>query len=132
MNRITGIISDLKVDGNLTLVRAKVEDQLLTSVIINTPTSRPRLKKGQPVGFLFKETEVIIAKGNIDGVSMQNKILGKITSIQSALILSKISIETTFGPIDAIITTNAVNQLNLNEQDEVVAMIKTNEMMLSL
>ena len=86
---------------NSHLFKQKTERQILTSVIIDTPETKPKLQNGQKVAFLFKETEVVITKGYISGISMQNKISGKIIEIQAAPILSKVSVQTALGPIQA-------------------------------
>jgi len=131
MNILKGTIENLKVNGSLTFVNVVVNNQKISAILIDTPSSEPFLKIGNEISVIFKETEVIIGKGNVNNISLQNKFFGKITRIISKNVLSKITINTAVGNISSIITTNAVNQLNLSENCEVTAMIKTNEIMLS-
>jgi molybdopterin-binding protein len=131
MNILKGIIENLKVNGSLTFVKVAVNNQNISAILIDTPSTEPFLKIGNEISVIFKETEVIIGKGNVTNISLQNKFFGKITNITSKNLLSKITINTTVGNISSIITTNAVNQLNLTENCEVTAMIKTNEIILS-
>ena len=85
----------------------------------------------QPVKVLFKETEVIISKAANPDISLRNQVSGEINEIQSGEILSKVTLNTHIGNIISIITTKAVNSLQLKIGDKATAMIKTNEVMLS-
>ena len=80
---------------------------------------------------IFKESEVFIGKGIDHQISLQNKLVGTITTIAKGELLSKLVLDTTVGTITSIITANAVDQLQLIEGETVTAMIKTSEMMLS-
>ncbi len=131
MNVLNGNIEKLSVSGSLTLINIKVKNIPVSAIVIDTPNSAKYLKIGNKVIVVFKETEVIIGKGNVDKISMRNKFKGTIKKLESKELLSKLTIETTVGKITSIITTNAVKQLNLKPETEVTAMIKTNEIMIS-
>ena len=131
MNILKGTISAIKVSGNLSLITINVKDLKLTTVIIETPNTVSYLKEGNPINVIFKETEVVIGKGSTITISLQNKIEGTIVEIEKGELLSKLTIETNVGKIVSVITTNAVNKLQLNIDVKVTAMIKTNEIMLS-
>jgi len=131
MNIIKGKISHLEIDQQLTLVQVDAEHVSFTTVVIDTPETAHYLQIGHPVSVIFKETEVVLATARAPKISLQNQITGKVSSIQRGHLLSKVQIKTAVGPICSIITTKAVEQLGLQEHSEVVAMIKTNEVMLS-
>jgi molybdate transport system regulatory protein len=130
MNILPGIIEETKTQGNLTLVKVMVADIPFTSIVIETPESAPYLKSGTPVKVMFKETEVIIGKHS-EVISLQNRIPARITEINSGELLTQLSLEYQSYSINSIITTNAVRQLQLEPGNEVIAMVKTNEIMLS-
>jgi len=113
-------------------VSINVGSHLINSIVLETPASASYLIIGGEVKVLFKETEVIIAKGAIENISLQNKLFGKIINVESAALLSRITIDIGIEKIASIITTNAVKQLNLNVNDEIVAMVKTNEITLAV
>ena len=117
MNILKGTIEKLSVSGSLTLINLKVQHLPITAIVIDTPETASYLEIGNAISVVFKETEVII--------------VGIISKVQSKELLSKLTIDTPVGEISSIITTNAVQQLNLTEGIEVTAMIKTNEIMLS-
>ncbi|MCB0487693.1 MAG: TOBE domain-containing protein [Cyclobacteriaceae bacterium] len=132
MNKLIGIISNIQTEGQLSLVSINVGSHLINSIVLETPASASYLIIGGEVKVLFKETEVIIAKGAIENISLQNKLFGKIINVESAALLSRITIDIGIEKIASIITTNAVKQLNLNVNDEIVAMVKTNEITLAV
>ena len=132
MNSISGTISKITVAGQLSLVQVKVQQLLLSAIVIDTPKSATYLVQGTNIQLLFKETEVILATGDVSNISLQNKLAGTIQKIDTAPLLSKIEILTDVGTITSIITSNAVKQLELQEGSQVTAMVKTNEMMLAI
>lgn len=131
MNVLQGNIEAITVKGSLSLVYIRVGEIKLSSIVIDTPKTVNYLSTGHPVNVIFKETEVIIGEGTDHKVSLQNKLAGKVLSIDRGDLLARVKMETTAGIITSVITTNAVNQLHLEIGSVVTAMIKTNEIMLS-
>ena len=131
MNILKGKIESLNVNGGLSIVKVIVGDISFSSIVIDTPKTAPYLKKGNDINIIFKETEVIIGRGLTDGISLRNKIIGQVKSIDSDKLLSKIVVKSEIGEITSIITSNAVEQLQIEVGTQVTAMIKTNELMLS-
>jgi len=131
VNILDGEIESIQVNGSLSLVKIKLGDVRLTSIVIDTPDSSNYLKIKNKVKVIFKETEVILGKGENLHISLQNKIVGQVQSIESGALLSKVILKTSAGTITSIITADAVQQLETTLDSKVTAMIKTNEMMLS-
>ena len=130
LNVLPGIIQDFKVHGNLTLVKVNVTNIIITSIVIETPETAGYLKVGAPIKVMFKETEVIIGKISKD-ISLQNRIPVKVVKIKTGQLLSQLDLQFGKLAVSSIITSNAVKQLQLAVGAEVIAMIKTNEIMLS-
>ncbi len=130
MNILPGTIRDIQTHGNLTLVRVEVSEITFTSIVIETPATASYLSPGTKVNVMFKETELIIAR-NSGEISLQNRIPVKIIEIAQGQLLSQLTLQYRDYRLDSVITSNAVKQLQLNLGDEVIAMIKTNEVMLS-
>lgn len=103
----------------------------LTAIVIDTPETLPLLKLGNEVKAVFKETEVAIGLEQKHMISMQNQLSGTIMSIDESELLSKVVLQIETGEISSIITTKAVEALNLYIGDKAIALIKTNEIMLS-
>lgn len=81
--------------------------------------------------FLFKETEVSVATGPVDTISLQNQVSGMIQKLEKGKLLTRVVLETDFGPIASIITTGSAERLQLAEGRLAYALIKTNEVMIS-
>ena len=128
MNVLRGEIIDIITEQHLSLVKVRVNDVLLTSIVIDTP---PFVKKTNFIKLLFKETEVIIAREAALAISVQNRIPCSVEKIKKGKLLCELTL--VFGPhrLGSVITANACDQLQLREGDRVLALIKTNEISLS-
>jgi len=131
MNQFTGKISEVLVDGQLSLVRVAVQNVQLQVALIDNPEQSSYLKRDVQVEVLFKETEVILARPFEGLVSLENRIAAKVMSLNFEKLFCRVSMHSDLGYLNAIITTSAAKSLLLEEGTEVVAFIKTNEIMLS-
>lgn len=130
MNSLKGNISSIKSHENLSIVKIDIGEYSFTTVVIETAESVDYLKIDSEIKVLFKETEVLICLKPCPKISLQNRIDCKVQEIAKGKLLSQINMQSSIGDIKSIITTNAVEQLKLKVNDEVIAMIKTNEIML--
>lgn len=128
MNVLKGIISEIQSHEGISLVKLKSNENIFTSIILDVPDY---LKENNTVKIIFKETEVIISKDLNPSISVQNQIYGRIESIKKGVILSQITLSIGEDKIQSIITTNACEQLDLKENQNILALIKTNEVSLS-
>lgn len=132
MNKLSGEIVNIEVSGNISIVSAKICDGIaMKAIVIETPETAEYLRKGNEINLLFKETEVIIGVGRDHLISLQNKIPGTVALIDQGKLLSRIVVNTQGCEITAVISSNAVSQLDLQKGSSVTAMIKLNEVMLS-
>ena len=131
MNQLEGEITNIKTSGSLSLVEINVGAIFFNTIIIENPNTASYLKKGNDIKVIFKETEVIIAKGIEPQTSIQNKVIGEITFIEKGELLTKLTIDTALGKIIAIITSDAMRQLQLQIGERITAMIQANEIILS-
>lgn len=131
MNSLKGIIKQIDVNGNLSLVSLEVGECNFKSIVIETPETAEYLYVGNAVDVLFKETEVIIGKGDNIQISLRNRMKATITSLDKGKLLARLTMQTNAGEVISIITSNAVEQLGLALNSEVWAMVKTNEIMLA-
>lgn len=131
MNVFEGKISSIKTNGSISLIGLDINDVIINTVVIETPDTAAYLAKDHFVKVMFKETEVVIGKGIHHAMSIQNKIVGNILDIEKGELLSKLTVNSDIGDIVAIITTDSMLKLELKVRDQVTAMIKTTEIMLS-
>ena len=127
MNNLRGNISKITVNGNLTLLDIDVSGENFKAIIVERPENLSFLEVGNNIAVMFKETEVIIGKKMEHAISLRNRLLCSISSIEKGTLLSKLVLKHKAGEIRSIITRNAVESLDLQEGEEIWAMIKTNE-----
>ena len=130
MNQLHGKITNIESHEDLSIVKINVGGIKFTTIVIETSKTADYLKEGKDIDVLFKETEVVICRDRNSQISLQNRIDCVIEKIDKGKLLSQLTLYNKIGQIKSIITTNAVEQLKLQEKDEVIAMIKTNEIML--
>ena len=82
MNVLKGNIAEIRVNGELSIIRVDVKENLLSCIVIDTPETADYLVVGGEVRVIFKETEVIIATGETQGISLRNKFRGKVSRQQ--------------------------------------------------
>lgn len=99
--------------------------------MIDTPESADYLELNHEVNIIFKELEASIAIQSDLPISLQNQIPGSITNIQKGELLARVTLQTKVGPISSVITSGSADKLGLTVGQEVFALIKTNELMLS-
>jgi molybdopterin-binding protein len=131
MNSINGNIRTIHSHEGLSIVEVQAQDVTFTSIILETPSTVSYLRENHPVQLHFKETEVVISKGEIDSISIENQVKGKITDIEKGILLSKVKVNTSAGTILSILTSTSIERMALKANDEVVALVKTNEIMIS-
>ena len=129
MNNISGQISHIQAEGSFRLLEIQSLSNTFKVIIIDN--GNEEYQKGDELRLLFKETEVAIATKKLPEISLQNQLEGIIESIESDQILSRLIIQTIHGPIASVITTSSVRRLQLALGHQVVAMVKTNEIMLN-
>jgi molybdate transport system regulatory protein len=130
MNRLLGTITAIESNEHLSLVDVVAGQNTFTAMLMETPLNAPYLKVGNTVAILFKETEVSLAKNLSGQISLRNIIRGTVRQIRRGDILCEVVLDRTGQTITSIITTRAVKRLELQEGDEVDALVKANEVSL--
>lgn len=131
MNRLKGKIELINSHDELLLIELNVQETKMKAIIIGKPNDYSYLEIGNEIAILFKETEVTISIDKQLNISTQNKITCTVDSIEKGRILSQVNLNFNGVPLSSIIATTSVENLNLNRQDTVTALIKTNEIILS-
>ncbi|NNE03360.1 MAG: TOBE domain-containing protein [Eudoraea sp.] len=133
MNSFTGHIVSIEESEKMSLVTVSIGDDLrMKAIILETSETASYLKLDNPIRVLFKETEVVIGTAKPHQISLQNRIPGTVSQIEKSGLLSKITVQSNAGDIVSIISTQAIMDLDIQEGSSILAMIKLNEVMLSL
>lgn len=131
MNSIKAKIVDIQSTQSLSLVSLEANKLHFKSIVIDTPNTCDYLSLDEEINMIFKEMEVSIATETNLPLSSQNQIPGKIVSLQKGKLLTKVKLHSSLGEISAVITTDSAKRLGLKLGQEVFALVKTNELMLS-
>ncbi len=130
MNRLKGQIVAIDHSSHMSLVDVAVGGDIFTATLLETPESADYLRVGSSVTLLFKETEVSLAKSLSGLISLRNRIAVAIRSIERGDILSAVELDYRGNTLKSVITTRAVERLQLTAGDQVEALIKANEIAL--
>lgn len=131
MNKLVGEITNITSSGNISLVEAKVDDVILSAMIIGNSGNTDFLKIGNKVQLLFKESEVSLAKNFEGEISLRNRLKGPILKIKKGKVFSEITFNFKGNKMISLITTRSVERLGLEIADEVTGFIKSNEVIIS-
>jgi molybdopterin-binding protein len=85
------------------------------------------IKIDSKVKLLIKPTNISICKNNTTNISIENKILCKISSIQKGELLCSVLLKFYDTTLESIITLNSLEQLDLKVDDEVIALVNSSD-----
>jgi len=131
MNCLKGQITGIEMKEHLSLIRIKVGSGEFKSIVIDTPESSDYLSVGKEVKVLFKESETVLARDLAGEISLQNRITGIVTGVEKGQLLSNVHLDCDGSQVSSIITTLSVERLGIDIGVELVALIKTNEIVLA-
>jgi len=130
VNRLKGQIVAIDSNSHLSLIDVAVGDDVFTATLLETPETADYLKIGSKVTLMFKETEVALAK-NLSGlISLRNRIVVTIRSIERGDILSAVRLDYAGNALASVITARAVDRLQLAVGEQIEALVKANEIAL--
>ncbi len=120
------------MSGHLSLVTVSLgSGSQLRAIVIDTPQTASYLAEGGAIGVLFKETEVILSLEESVQTSVENRLTGRIESLEEGVLLSRVALRSEDGPITAVVASASVRRLGLKAGKEVFVLIPMNEMMLA-
>jgi molybdate transport system regulatory protein len=130
MNQLKGVIAAIQSNEHMSLVDVSIGRDTFTSILLETPESTPYLKPGHPVALMFKATEVSLGKNLSGMLSLRNRIPATVLNIRRGEILSEVELDYDGQVFYSIVTTRAVDRMELVVGDAVEALVKSNEMSL--
>ena len=131
MNKLPGIIVEVISEGQLSLVKIRLAEDYFCSIVVDTPETAPYLHTENNIWMIFKENEVAIAKDFSGHISMQNRFKSTVMSIEQGKLLAQINMRYNSYSLTSLITAQAALELGLVPGDAVIAMVKTNEIILA-
>lgn len=130
MNKLEGQIAAIECNRHMSLVDVAVGGDVFSAALLETPETADYLKVGTLVTLLFKETEVALAKELSGLISLRNRFAVTVRHIERGDILSAVTLDYAGGVLTSVITTRAVDRLQLVVGDTLEALVKANEIAL--
>jgi len=130
LNRLTGKIISIESNSHVSLVDVAVGQDVFSATLLETPETADYLQVGNQVTLLFKETEIALAK-NLSGlISLRNRINVSVKKIERGDILSAVTLDYDNKKLVSVITSRAIERLQINVGDQLEALVKANEIAL--
>jgi molybdopterin-binding protein len=130
VNRLPGRILRVESSGDLSLVDVDVGGDALACLVLDTPESAPYLVPGSAVSALFKETEVILARGEPGILSLRNRLACTVEDREAGRLVTHFRLRHRGRLLHALITTRSAALLDLRDGEAVLALVKSTEVSL--
>ncbi|MGW1866196.1 TOBE domain-containing protein [Streptomyces mauvecolor] len=131
-NQIAGTVTAITPGEVMATVKVRLDGgQDITAAITLEAVKELGLAEGSAVKTLIKSTEVSLATGPVEGLSIRNQIPGTIADVATGGAMASVKVDVQGGELTAAITKDAVADLNLAAGTSVVALIKSTEISLA-
>lgn len=133
-NQLGGVIQSVTRGEVMATVRtALAGGPEITAAITLEAVDDLGLTDGQHVSVLVKSTEVAIATGMLDSLSIRNQLPGTISNIDHGAVMTTVKVTIAGGQtVTAAITKDGAEDLDLSVGDEVTALIKSTEVSIAV
>ncbi|MDN3027618.1 TOBE domain-containing protein [Streptomyces sp. S.PB5] len=131
-NQLPGTVTEVTPGEVMATVKLRLSGgQNLTAAITREAAEDLALTPGTAVRALVKSTEVSLATGHVEGLSIRNQLPGTVTRVTSGPAMAAVKIAVDGTELTAAITKDAAADLSLAAGTPVVALIKSTEVSLS-
>ncbi|MFE3886616.1 molybdopterin-binding protein [Streptomyces lydicus] len=131
-NQISGTVLSVTPGEVMATVKVRLEGgQQITAAITLEAVKELGIGEGSTVRTLIKSTEVALATGSVDGLSIRNRIPGTVTDVTTGGAMAGVKVAVAGGELTAAITRDAAEDLGLAAGAEVTALVKSTEIALA-
>ncbi|WP_327181913.1 TOBE domain-containing protein [Streptomyces sp. NBC_01334] len=131
-NQLPGTVTAVRPGEVMATVKIRLDGgQDLTAAITLEAVTQLALAAGTAVRALVKSTEVSLATGRVDGLSIRNQLPGTITGLVTGGVMASVKVSMDGGELTAVITKEAATDLGLFVGSDVIALIKATEVSLA-
>lgn len=131
-NQLPGTVTSVTPGEVMATVKVRLDaGQEITAAVTLEAVRELGLTSGSAVRALIKSTEVSLATGPVDGLSIRNQLPGTVTDVASGGAMARVKVQVAGGELTSAITGDAVSDLGLVAGSEVVALIKSTEVSLA-
>ncbi|MFB7226601.1 TOBE domain-containing protein [Streptomyces griseus] len=131
-NQLPGTVTAVTTGEAMASVKVRLAGgQHITAAITADAVKDLGLAEGSAVRALVKSTEVALATGPVEGVSIRNQLTGSVTDVTTGGAMGSVKVSVEGGELTSAITKDAVEDLGLKVGTSVVALIKSTEISLA-
>ncbi|MEV0557866.1 MULTISPECIES: molybdopterin-binding protein [Streptomyces] len=131
-NQLPGTVTAVTPGEAMATVKVRLDGgQELTAAITSEAVKELGLAEGSAVRALVKSTEISLATGPVDGLSIRNRLPGTVTDIATGDAMASVKVSVDGGNLTSAITKDAVTDLRLGTGTAVTALIKSTEVSLA-
>jgi len=131
-NQLPGTVTAVTPGEAMATVKVRLDGgQELTAAITLDAVKELGLAEGSAVRALVKSTEISLATGSVDGLSIRNRLPGTVTDIATGGAMASVKVSVDGGNLTSAITKDAVTDLGLGTGTAVTALIKSTEVSLA-
>ncbi len=132
-NQFPGTVTSVTPGEVMATVRTRLAGgQDITSAVTLEAVEELRLAAGSAVRAMVKSTDVSLATGTVDKLSIRNRIAGTVETVATGGAMATVKVAIAGGELTAAITKDAVTDLGLAAGMPVVALIKSTEVSLAV
>ncbi|MEY9877356.1 molybdate transport system regulatory protein [Streptacidiphilus sp. MAP12-33] len=130
-NQLAGTVTSVTAGAAMATVQARLTGgQTITAAITADATADLGLAPGTAVHAVVKATEVSLATGPVEGLSIRNQLPGTVTSVTPGAAMATVKVAIEGGELTAAITELSASELGLAPGTAVVALIKATDVSL--
>ncbi|AKZ54484.1 putative molybdenum binding protein [Streptomyces ambofaciens ATCC 23877] len=131
-NQLAGTVTAVTPGEAMATVRVRLSGgQDLTAAITRDAADELSLAAGTAVRALVKSTEIALATGRVDGLSIRNRLPGTVTAVTAGEAMASVRVAVEGAELTAAITREAADDLSLSVGAPVVALVKSTEVSLA-
>ncbi|MEU3184162.1 TOBE domain-containing protein [Streptomyces sp. NPDC006923] len=131
-NQLPGTVTEVTPGEVMATVKVRLAGgRQITSAITLEAVQELDITAGTAVRTLVKSTEVSLATGPVQGLSIRNRLPGTVTGLVTGTAMAAVSVGVEGGELTAAITMDAVTDLRLTVGTAVTALIKATEVSLA-
>ncbi|MEV8421013.1 TOBE domain-containing protein [Streptomyces niveus] len=132
-NQLPGTVTTVTPGDVMATVRVHLSGgQDVTAAITAETVQELGIVEGAAVRVLAKATEISLATGPVDGLSIRNRLAGTLMEIVLGPSLANVRVAVDDAELTAVITREAVEELGLTPGTGVTALIKSTEISLAV
>ncbi|NNN37814.1 TOBE domain-containing protein [Streptomyces sp. S3(2020)] len=131
-NQLPGTVTEVTPGEVMATVKVRLSGgQNLTAAITKEAAEDLALTAGSAVRALVKSTEISLATGRVEGLSIRNRLPGTVTGVTTGPAMAAVKVTVDGTELTAAITKDAAEDLALTAGTPVVALIKSTEVSLA-